>query len=93
MLKDDPLDLVGCPSNLPHCFRGLSDCGKYLNSGLVVPVRLRVSIMACITKRNRIGAMLSPCWTPVPYSISLSSLPIDIFTLQSLYIFSMTLIN
>ena len=25
MLKDDPLDLVGCPSNLPRCFRGLSN--------------------------------------------------------------------
>ena len=46
---------------------GLFDLGKHQNSFFVVLERSRVSMMACITKRNSSRAMMLPCWLPVSF--------------------------
>jgi len=60
-----PWDTVLCPMSHPFPFL------KYLYSGLWIGrAGSSDSMMACITKRKRMGAMLSPCWTPVSYGSS-----------------------
>ena len=65
MRKGVPLEVVGSPRSLPHWVFGFFVWGKCQNSALDTMGSWSISMMACIMKRNSVGAILSPCCMPV----------------------------